>query len=74
MILSFLATGICIAYFRKYKVNYVYIFGIVPINKMNQYQLYKIFLLLITLWVIAALAEIMLIRQIYVLNIGIMTH
>jgi len=35
--LIFFSTGICIAFFRKYKVNYVYIFGIVAMHKLNQY-------------------------------------
>ena len=35
--LIFFSTGICIAFFREYKVNYVYIFGIVAMHKLNQY-------------------------------------
>jgi hypothetical protein len=35
--LIFSSSGICIAFFREYKVNYVYIFGIVAMHKLNQY-------------------------------------
>ena len=35
--LIFFSSGICIAFFREYKVNYVYIFGIVAMHKLNQY-------------------------------------
>ena len=63
LIMSFLGTAVCVAYFREYKINYVYIFGIVAINKMNQYQLYKIFLLLITLWMVTTLVEILEIKH-----------
>jgi hypothetical protein len=35
--LIFFSTGICISFFREYKVNYVYIFGIVAMHKLNQY-------------------------------------
>lgn len=35
MILVFFGTGVCIAFFREYKVNYLYIFGIVAIHKLN---------------------------------------
>jgi hypothetical protein len=61
--MSFWGTAVCVAYFREFKINYVYIFGIVAINKMNQYQLYKIFLLLITLWMVTTLVEILEIKH-----------
>lgn len=63
MILVFLGTGVCIANFREFKINYVYIFGIVAMNKMNQYQMYKIFLLLLTLWMVTALIEVLEIKH-----------
>jgi hypothetical protein len=62
IILSFLGTGVCIAFFRQYKVNYLYIFGIVTMHKLNQYQLYKIFMLLITVWLVAVLCEVLSIK------------
>jgi EXS family len=63
MILVFLGTGVCIAYFREYKINYLYIFGINAQFKMNQYQLYKIFLILLTMWMISFLVEILIIKH-----------
>ena len=63
MILVFLGTGVCIAKFREFKINYVYIFGIVAMHKMNQYQMYKIFLLLLTLWMVTALIEVLEIKH-----------
>ena len=63
MILVFLGTGVCIAKFREFKINYVYIFGIVPMHKMNQYQMFKIFLLLLTLWMVTALIEVLKIKN-----------
>jgi hypothetical protein len=59
---SFLGAGICIHFFRKYKINYIYIFEIVPSNKLNQYQMIKMFLYLLFLWVIAALVEVIRIK------------
>ncbi len=62
MILVFFGTGVCIGFFREYKVNYLYIFGIVARHKMNQYQFYKICLLLITLLLVAILCEVLSIK------------
>ncbi len=45
--------------FRKYKINYVYIFAIAPPNRLNQYQFYKMFALLMTLWCLASFIEIL---------------
>lgn len=35
MTLSTLFTGLCIKFFRKYSINYIYIFGINPVNRLN---------------------------------------
>ncbi len=62
MLLVILFTGICISYFRAYKVNYIFIFDIDPVNKLNQYQFYKLFLCFFTGWAICALGEILHIK------------
>lgn len=68
---SFLGAGVCIHFFRKYKINYIYIFEIVPSNKLNQYQMIKIFLYLLFLWVMAAIIEVIRIKQYVLWHIGI---
>jgi len=62
ILLCFLGTGACVGYFRAYKVNYLYIFGVVTMHKLNQYQLYKIFMVLITIWLVAVLCEVLSIK------------
>lgn len=62
LILLFFGTGVCISYFRTYRVNYVYIFGIMPIHKLNQYQMYKMFLFLLTLWSFGAVIEVLSVK------------
>lgn len=62
IILIFFGIGVCISFFRDYKVNYLYIFGIVAIHKLNQYQVYKIFMFLTVLWLIAVLCEVLSIK------------
>lgn len=56
---GFAYTGLCISFFRKYRVNYVYIFGIHPSNQMNEYQFYKIALFLLATMLFAALVEVL---------------
>ena len=59
---AFLACGVCIYYFRKYSINYIFIFGIDPKHKMNEYQLLKIFAFLFFIWIWMAVCEILTIR------------
>lgn len=59
---GFAYTGVCISFFRKYRVNYVYIFGIHPSNQMNEYQFYKISLFLLATMLFAALVEVINIK------------
>lgn len=54
--------GICVKILRKYKVNYVSIFGIEPANRMNEYQLYKIYLYWQSLLLFALLIEVLNIK------------
>ena len=68
-ILVFLSAGVCVHYFRKYRVNYIYIIGIDPVNRLNQFQFYKIFLLLATAWVLSALLEVLSIKG-YIYKLG----
>ncbi len=62
MAVSTLFTGLCIKFFRRYSVNYIYIFGIDPANRLNQYEFYKIFLFLATLWMACSLLELIAIK------------
>jgi EXS family len=63
LILLFFGTGVCIGYFREHRVNYVYIFGITPTNKLNQYQMYKMALFLYNMWIITAIHEVLAIKM-----------
>ncbi|CDW78031.1 xenotropic and polytropic retrovirus receptor 1 [Stylonychia lemnae] len=58
MILGVLGTGVCIRFFRRYQVNYVFIFGVSPRNKMNEYQFYKMFMLLLNIWTTCLVLEL----------------
>lgn len=60
--LGFLSTGICISVFRRFKVNFIYIFSIDPTSRMNQYQFYKLFLFLSTILIVTALLELLSIK------------
>eukprot|EP00347_Sterkiella_histriomuscorum_P008900 403343313 len=63
LILGFLAAGVCVSIFRRYKVNYVYIFAIDPENRLNQYQFLKAFLSLALLWMLFAILDILSIKD-----------
>lgn len=54
--------GVCVKILRRYRVNYVSIFGIEPANRMNEYQLYKIYLYWQSLLSFAFLIEILNIK------------
>lgn len=41
----------------------MYIFGVNPSNKLNQYHLYKIFLFLLVIWGIVVVVELIIIKQ-----------
>ena len=41
-----LGTASCVQILRAYKINYIYIFEINPVNQMTHYQIYRFALLL----------------------------
>jgi len=61
--LAMLACAVCIIYFRRFRVNYVFIFGIDPKYKLNQFQFFKIFLFMFFLWTTAALFGLLEVRR-----------
>jgi hypothetical protein len=46
MNLVFLGVATCVYVFRRYKVNYIFIFDFNPRLKLNQFQFFKMFLVL----------------------------
>jgi hypothetical protein len=62
LILVILGTGIAISYFRKYRINYIFIFEVDPKYKMNQYEFYKVFLIFFTVFLACLLGELLSIR------------
>lgn len=62
VVLAFLGTGACIAFFRKYRINYLYIFEIDPVKRLNQYSFYKMFVFLLTILMLFALFELLAIK------------
>lgn len=56
---AFLSIAVCIYMFRTYRVNYIFIFDFKPQNKLNEYQFFKMFIALITLWMFCAFGEIL---------------
>jgi len=70
LILCFLAAGICIKYFKKHKINYVYIFEVVPSNRLNHYQMFKIFLSLLFVWLFMTIPEVARIKGFSIFHYG----
>ena len=62
MIFSLFFAGVCVKILRKYRVNYVSIFGIEPANRMNEYQFYKLFLYWQSLLSFTLLVEVLNIK------------
>lgn len=60
--LCFLGAGLCVSFYRKYRINYIYIFEIDPVNRLNQYEFYKIFLFLLSLLNIFMLLDLFAIK------------
>lgn len=56
---TFLSVATCIYMFRRYKVNWIFIFDFKPQNKLNEYQFFKIFIVLFAIWMACALGEIL---------------
>lgn len=46
------AAGFCIQVFKSHSINYTFIFEVDHNYKLNQYQLYKIALMMLTIWLI----------------------
>lgn len=70
LIICFLGAGVCIKLFKKHKINYVYIFEVVPSSRLNQYQMYKIYLSLLFVWLFMTIIEVTRIKGYSIFNYG----
>lgn len=63
LVFSLFSVGLCISFYRKYKVNYLFIFETDPFKRMTQFEFYIMASFLLAIVLFFGLTELLIIKQ-----------